>query len=124
MRAFNQLFLAGTKMFFLQSGKVSVENQNGDPIATLEDGSYFGELALLMTCKRNATVRAKTHCSVFTLGFEDFHEVSVCKTQFICPSDSACFRFDMIRQSPAIARIDAGDSFVIAARDYCPFPIA
>ncbi|XP_003739592.1 potassium/sodium hyperpolarization-activated cyclic nucleotide-gated channel 2 [Galendromus occidentalis] len=65
----------GTKMFFLQSGKVTVENQNGDLIATLGDGSYFGELALLMTCKRNATVRAKVHCSVFTLGFEDFHEV-------------------------------------------------
>ena len=81
-------FVTGTKMFFLQSGKVTVENQNGELIATLEDGSYFGELALLMTCKRNATVRAKVHCSVFTLGFEDFHEVS----GFVHSSDSFSFR--------------------------------
>lgn len=97
-------------MFFLQSGKVTVENQNGELIATLEDGSYFGELALLMTCKRNATVRAKIHCSVFTLGFEDFHEVSVCRIQFVYPSDSFRVRSNLIRSSPAIAQIDTDDS--------------
>ncbi|XP_022670322.1 potassium/sodium hyperpolarization-activated cyclic nucleotide-gated channel 2-like isoform X1 [Varroa jacobsoni] len=65
----------GTKMFFLQTGKVSVLNQDGRSLATLEDGSYFGELCLLIQCKRNAIVKAKTHCSIFTLGYEEFHEV-------------------------------------------------
>ncbi|OQR74347.1 potassium/sodium hyperpolarization-activated cyclic nucleotide-gated channel 2-like [Tropilaelaps mercedesae] len=66
----------GTRMFFLQAGKVSVLDQDAHVLTTLEDGSYFGELCLLLRCKRNATVKAKTHCCVFTLGYEDFHEVS------------------------------------------------
>ncbi|XP_003746241.2 potassium/sodium hyperpolarization-activated cyclic nucleotide-gated channel 2 [Galendromus occidentalis] len=65
----------GSNMFFIQSGKVTVANEYGKILTTLGGGMYFGELSILVPCKRNATVRAKTHCSLLELRSEDFHQV-------------------------------------------------
>ncbi|XP_022704362.1 potassium/sodium hyperpolarization-activated cyclic nucleotide-gated channel 2-like isoform X1 [Varroa jacobsoni] len=67
----------GEKMFFIQSGEVTILNHDGAVLASLHEGQYFGELSLLVRCERNATVRAATHCSCFTLDVNDFRQVLV-----------------------------------------------
>ncbi|OQR69847.1 potassium/sodium hyperpolarization-activated cyclic nucleotide-gated channel 4-like [Tropilaelaps mercedesae] len=65
----------GSNMFFIQSGRVTVANEDGRIMATLGAGMYFGELSLIVASKRNATVRARTHCSLLELSRENFDQV-------------------------------------------------
>jgi CRP-like cAMP-binding protein len=58
-------------MFFLSLGTVEVI-VNGANIATLQEGSAFGETALLCNEKRNASIRALTYCDVHKLSKIDF----------------------------------------------------
>lgn len=67
-------------MFFIQSGKVTVANENGKILTTLTGGMYFGELSIIVPCKRSASVRARTHCSLLELTSEDFHQVYMLKS--------------------------------------------
>ncbi|XP_018495208.2 potassium/sodium hyperpolarization-activated cyclic nucleotide-gated channel 2 [Galendromus occidentalis] len=67
----------GEKMFFIQSGEVTVLNHDGDILATLHEGQHFGELSILTRCERNATVKAATHCRCLTLDTADFHHVLI-----------------------------------------------
>jgi CRP-like cAMP-binding protein len=41
-------------------------------VAVLEQGDYFGEMALLTDAPRNATVRALEHTVLYALGKDDF----------------------------------------------------
>eukprot|EP01063_Lacrimia_lanifica_P031149 TRINITY_DN507_c0_g3_i2.p1 TRINITY_DN507_c0_g3~~TRINITY_DN507_c0_g3_i2.p1 ORF type:complete len:1074 (+),score=256.91 TRINITY_DN507_c0_g3_i2:398-3223(+) len=69
----------GAEMFFLEHGLVEVYTYDAKGkeawIANLKGGSHFGESALLSKtsqCRRSATVRAVTKCSVYTLPKESF----------------------------------------------------
>lgn len=57
-------------MYFLLSGEVQLDFPDG-PIK-LEDGAFFGEMALLYQRRRAATITAITRCSLLTLQSEDF----------------------------------------------------
>jgi voltage-gated potassium channel len=61
----------GDCMYFLSSGEVDVivDDQR---VATLGPGSTFGETALLVGEKRNASIYTKTYCEVFRLAKSDF----------------------------------------------------
>lgn len=61
----------GDCMYFLSSGEVEVivDEQR---VATLGPGSTFGETALLVGEKRNASIYTKTYCEVFRLAKSDF----------------------------------------------------
>lgn len=51
----------GTEMFIIQEGKVVVTKKVGDNevfLATLERGDFFGEMSMLESVPRTATVRA------------------------------------------------------------------
>lgn len=57
-------------MYFLLSGEVQLDFPDG-PIK-LEEGAFFGEMALLYQRRRAATITAITRCSLLTLQTEDF----------------------------------------------------
>lgn len=68
----------GDRFYLIRRGEaeVSVE-QNGAvrQLATLEEGQYFGERALLTGEPRNATVRARTEMETCSLGADDFRRI-------------------------------------------------
>lgn len=73
-----------TKDITLQSGK-SLTNIASDPetssneivLKILGQGDYFGEIALLMNCKRTANVRAQVFSELCTLTREVFENISL-----------------------------------------------
>jgi hypothetical protein len=60
----------GDCMYFLSNGDVEVV-VNGTRVATLGQGSPFGETALIQGEKRNASIRALTYCDVYKLSKSD-----------------------------------------------------
>jgi hypothetical protein len=66
----------GKEMFFLARGDVQVVSEDGGQIyARLAEGSFFGEVALLISNKRTASVRAAAYCDLFVLAKDDFDQV-------------------------------------------------
>jgi glucose-6-phosphate 1-dehydrogenase len=65
----------GTEMFLLARGEVEVLDGDGQRLNCLGPGSFFGELALLSTGPRRATVRALTHCDLYALDKVDLQRV-------------------------------------------------
>src|SRR5262249_1766950 len=65
----------GTRMYVVNRGEVDILGDDGAVMDTLVDGSFFGELALLLSEPRNATVRARTACDVFVLERAEFDRV-------------------------------------------------
>lgn len=62
--------------YIIVRGRVEVLKANGGSelkkIATLQDGDHFGEIALLKSCLRTATVRTLTPCVLLALRREHF----------------------------------------------------
>ncbi len=66
----------GDCLYFISSGKVEVVNdETGDNIATLGVGAYFGEIALVDSTPRSATIRAIDYCDLYSLEKASFDEV-------------------------------------------------
>ena len=68
----------GDAFYIINSGKVSVTMKKGwlsSPkfLATLENGDFFGEMALLSTDPRSATITALEPTTAFVLLRRDFH---------------------------------------------------
>ena len=61
----------GDCMYFVQQGDVEVE-RDGNVVATLSAGAYFGETALLTDKLRNATVRSVGETQLASLGKANF----------------------------------------------------
>jgi hypothetical protein len=73
----------GNEMFFIQSGVVEVTNSVATEDGTkdqrvlkeLQYGDFFGEISIMMDCKRTANVRAKTYCELCLLQRDDFNVI-------------------------------------------------
>ena len=53
----------GKEMFFIYRGKCTVlANDNKSPLFTLKQGSFFGEIALVLNERRTASVIAASFC--------------------------------------------------------------
>lgn len=63
----------GDRMFFILSGVVTVQLADGRE-AMLEDGDFFGEIALLHRARRTASVIARTRCDLMALDLKDFRQ--------------------------------------------------
>lgn len=68
---------AATKMYFIHEGVVEVLVASGqEVVATLDDGSFFGETCLWAPGARRAvSVRAETYCNLFSLSANAFNRV-------------------------------------------------
>jgi MFS family permease len=62
---------AGDLFYVVQTGELDV-TADGVRVATLRDGDYFGEIALLRDVPRTATVRARRDSTLLTVEREDF----------------------------------------------------
>ena len=62
----------GHEFFFVLSGRVMVLDGR-TPIATLGPGEFFGEIALLESVPRTATVRAEGIVRLLVIGHREFH---------------------------------------------------
>ncbi|MGE4132163.1 MAG: cyclic nucleotide-binding domain-containing protein [Bdellovibrionales bacterium] len=65
----------GDAMYFIHRGPVEIVSLEGKILATLQPGSFFGEMALLTTNPRTATARAADYCDLFVLSREAFEKV-------------------------------------------------
>lgn len=63
--------LAG-EMYLICRGSAEVIDTTGKPVHTLGDGECFGEIGLLLSAPRTATVKATTQCDLFVLEKSDF----------------------------------------------------
>jgi voltage-gated potassium channel len=66
----------GEEIYFIQAGDVEIKDQSQNPVATLSDGSFFGEMALISERPRSATAVAKNFCEVYTLSRKDFESLA------------------------------------------------
>lgn len=64
----------GQAIYLIAQGKVLICHQGSpdSPIAVLEAGSFFGELALLDNAPRSAQARAAENCTLFVLFRAEF----------------------------------------------------
>ena len=64
------------EMFFISNGTVNVIGDDPDVIyATVTEGGFFGEMALLRQEPRTASVRAHDYCELYVLSKENFDVV-------------------------------------------------
>lgn len=69
-----QLFqkgVLGSAMYLIKSGMVRIFNEEGD-LASLGDGDFFGEMALIENEARMASAETLSDCEIFVLNKEDF----------------------------------------------------
>jgi ATP-binding cassette subfamily B protein len=69
----------GDILYVIVRGRVDVTRRGADgadrQVSVLEDGDFFGEIALLDEVRRTATVRARTPCLLLGLDRGDFREL-------------------------------------------------
>ena len=63
------------EMYLICHGEIEVIDSNGQVVQTLRDGDFFGEISLLISTPRTATVSARTPCDLFVLGKTDFNRI-------------------------------------------------
>jgi CRP-like cAMP-binding protein len=64
----------GTAIYFIESGEAGVVTDTGDAQA-LGPGDTFGEIGLLLTGERTATVTARTPMRLLSLSGQDFERI-------------------------------------------------
>ena len=73
----------GRELYLISRGAVEVLDGSGKVVATIGEGHFFGEVSLLTSAPRNATVRAKEYCDLFMLDKADFLRVLRERPQFL-----------------------------------------
>jgi CRP-like cAMP-binding protein len=65
----------GTAIYFIEEGDAEVLIDGGEATQTLGPGDAFGEIALLLTGQRTATVVARTPMRLLSLADQDFQRI-------------------------------------------------
>jgi CRP-like cAMP-binding protein len=65
----------GTAIYFIERGEADVLADGEEATETLGPGDTFGEIALLLTGERSATVVARTPMQLLSLSGQDFQRI-------------------------------------------------
>jgi CRP-like cAMP-binding protein len=65
----------GTAIYFIEQGSADVLTDGGGAAQTLGPGDTFGEIALLLTGQRTATIVARTPMRLLSLSDQDFQRI-------------------------------------------------
>jgi CRP-like cAMP-binding protein len=65
----------GTAIYFVEQGEADVLSDGGEATQALGPGDTFGEIALLLTGERTATVVAGTPMRLLSLSDQDFQQI-------------------------------------------------
>lgn len=65
----------GDAIYFVEEGEADVETDGADPGQALGPGDTFGEIGLLLTGQRTATVVARTPMRLLSLSGQDFQRI-------------------------------------------------
>jgi CRP-like cAMP-binding protein len=65
----------GTAIYFIEQGEADVLSDGGGESRALGPGDTFGEIALLLTGQRTATVVARTPMRLLSLSGQDFERI-------------------------------------------------
>ena len=65
----------GTAIYFIEQGEADVLLDGDETTETLGPGDTFGEIALLLTGERSATVVARTPMQLLSLSGQDFQRI-------------------------------------------------
>lgn len=66
----------GQEMYFIKRGEVEAfSEKTGRVYRTMSAGTFFGEIALVYSSRRTASVKTLTYCELFVLYKEDFEQV-------------------------------------------------
>ena len=65
----------GTAVYFIERGQCDVLTDSDEATETLGPGDTFGEIALLLTGQRTATVVARTPMQLLSLSDQDFQRI-------------------------------------------------
>jgi voltage-gated potassium channel len=66
----------GEEMYFISRGAVDVVSEDESVVyATLREGAFFGEIALLLSSPRNATIKARDYCDLYSLDKTTFEKI-------------------------------------------------
>ena len=67
----------GSELFFIRRGTVEIVTADGTAVNRLGATAFFGENSFFFAERRNASIRAVTHCDVFVLTAESWRELLV-----------------------------------------------
>ena len=62
-------------MYVISSGRLAVIGKNGQRFSVLRSGDYFGEVALIYSKKRTASVQSLTFSDLNTLSYDSFQHI-------------------------------------------------
>jgi CRP-like cAMP-binding protein len=65
----------GTAIYFIEEGQADIVGEGGEPAKSLGPGETFGEIGLLLTGQRTATVVARTPMRLLSLAGQDFDRI-------------------------------------------------
>jgi len=65
----------GTAIYFIEQGEAAVLTDGGEEAKALGPGDTFGEISLLLTGQRTATVAARTPMRLISLSGQDFERI-------------------------------------------------
>ena len=65
----------GTELFIIKSGQVDVMSDDGRIVAEITQGNYVGELSVLASIPRTATIKAQGICELLIINAEDFKDL-------------------------------------------------
>lgn len=72
----------GDSLYFIHTGQVQILSADGQPIAQLNDGAFFGEMALLTDKPRSATAISLSFCDAHVLHRANFEAVAAAHPDF------------------------------------------